>query len=54
MDKKLKETMKMIYTRAINIYTHNSRSPKMYEAKSGTIEGENSSTIIIGHFSSLL
>lgn len=54
MDTKLKEAMKMMYTTTINIYTHNSRSPKIYEAKTGTIEGENSSTIIVGRFNSLL
>ena len=54
MDIRPKETMKMMYTTTINIYTHDSRSPKMYEAKTGTIKGENSSTIKVGYFNSLI
>ena len=40
--KKPKETMKIMHVTIRNIYTHNGQSPEMYEAKTGTMEGENS------------
>lgn len=51
--KKPKETMKIMHVTIRNIYTHNGQSPEMYEAKIGTMEGENSWTIIVGHFNNL-